>query len=322
MLPASGRFSTQPDHPQPEYNDFGSFTYVVSTPKDGAPRRYLNIVAICLSIVLPWAYFCLIYACASFDLRYWKPWLCCLLLAFALLPVVVLGLPSLKHIKTSKRQPPDGRGSTWYSFILMTMSLSWILGIIFGNMNFRTNMKPSYQYNDMNVYTGVDPATVSGNEMLDAGQVGFVDASLIDVRKSIGFQNLDLYCVAPITVGGRTLDSYDFWAVGLDCCSTNSADFNCGEYSKKEARMGLRVLDPDQQSFFNLAVRQAEVAYNIKTTHPLFFYWVQSAKSEIAWIKDEGIKYYLIGLIAHLALQILCTMLAAHFFARPRKLRS
>jgi len=55
-----------------------------------------------------------------------------------------------------------------------------------------------------------------GNEMLDAGQVGFVDASLIDVRKSIGFQNLDLYCVAPITVGGRTLDSYDFWAVGLD----------------------------------------------------------------------------------------------------------
>ena len=67
--------------------------------------------------------------------------------------------------------------------------------------------------------------------------------------------------MAPIVVGNGTLESYDFWAVGLNCCSSNTGDYRCGEFSNPAAQSGLRLMDQREADFFRLAVQQAEASY-------------------------------------------------------------
>merc|ERR1719502_2180472 len=69
--------------------------------------------------------------------------------------------------------------------------------------------------------------------------------------------NLDLYCVAPIVKGNAQLTSYDFWAVGVNCCSGAQSDFRCGEYTNPHSKSGLRLMKDDQRPFYRLAVQQS-----------------------------------------------------------------
>merc|ERR1719428_1211955 len=118
---------------------------------------------------------------------------------------------------------------------------------------------------------------------------------MLDMKKAMGFKNLDLYCVAPIVNGDNQLASYDFWAVGINCCSGVSSDFRCGEFNNPHARSGLRLLRDDQRSFFRLAVQQAEAAYNLKAIHPLFFYWTDDPTSDMQSMLEEGYRFFFIG---------------------------
>merc|ERR1719375_412849 len=136
----------------------------------------------------------------------------------------------------------------------------------------------------------------------------------------MAFKNLDVYCVAPI-VNGLTRKKnnsifYDFWAVGLNCCSGVPGDFNCGEYSNKQASSGLRVMRDDQREFYRLAVKQAEAAYDLKAKHPLFFYWMEDTGAEIAAYFDEGFKYYMFGLVTFFAFMLFFVIVAAAFFSK------
>ena len=73
----------------------------------------------------------------------------------------------------------------------------------------------------------VYPNRMLGQQLLDAGIVQFAPGSQLDVKKSMGFKNGNLFCVAPIVFGTASPVSYDFWAVGKDCCSGSQADFSC-----------------------------------------------------------------------------------------------
>ena len=135
-----------------------------------------------------------------------------------------------------------------------------MLAAILGDLNFWYYMQPYYDIENLNTYPSVNPAREKGQQLMDAGRVYFADGTSLDMKKAMAFKNLDLYCVAPIVQGTEQLASYDFWAVGINCCSGVSSDFRCGEFNNVHARAGLRVMKDDQRPFFRLAVQQAEAA--------------------------------------------------------------
>lgn len=300
------------------YGGFGGF------PREGkafyarGQRQRINVISVGQALFLPWLLFCAVYAAMSFTVHYTKPMLCYAIVGAALVVVVACGLMALSvFLKKVHHEPHE---PNWYIFVFLTMAAAWILGAILGDLNFWNYMQPYYDYKNLNTYSYVDPARMRGQQLMDAGRVSFTNTTVLDLKRSMGFKNLDTYCVAPITSsnadGVQALASYDFWAVGLDCCSGNVADFACGEYANSKAHGGLRLLRDDQRSFYRLAVQQAESAYAIKAQHPLFFYWSEDPESEMESFREEGYKFYLIGMLVHFGWQLLCVVLAVLGFAK------
>jgi hypothetical protein len=299
------------------YGGFGGFD--TASEKDHlfyarGQRQRLNVISVCQCLFLPWFMYCFTYAVTSFDLHYTRPLLMYVLLGLGLLGVVICGW--LAFGVAMKKVHHDFHEPSWYIFLFITMAIGWSLGIVFGNLNYISNMQSFYDYQNLNEYFYVDPSRMLGSQLMDAGRVSFVNGTSLDLRRSMGFKNLDTYCVAPITVEGLPLASYDFWAVGLDCCSGNTADFQCGEYDNPKAKAGLRFLKDEQRAFFRLAVQQAEATYGIKATHPLFFFWTQDATGEMQGFRDEGYRYYCIGMVVHFVWQLFCVALAVMGFAK------
>jgi hypothetical protein len=91
-----------------------------------------------------------------------------------------------------------------------------------------------------------------------------------------------------------TQRTYDYWAVGTNCCSHHLFDFDCGEWNNPAAHSGLRVLDETSRSYYMLAVQQAAAAYDIPVEHPVFMYWVQRPQDQILGYKAES--YFSLGI--------------------------
>jgi len=117
------------------------------------------------------------------------------------------------------------------------------------------------------------------------------------------------------------LASYDFWAVGKDCCDLQSdqggfAEFKCGQYDNPHARGGIRVVRDEDRAFFRLAVQQAQSAYQIKAIHPLFFHWVADPVAETFSLQQEAFKVYMLGMFTHFLFQVALVYVAANVFSK------
>mmetsp|Transcript_9107 Transcript_9107/g.25447 ORF Transcript_9107/g.25447 Transcript_9107/m.25447 type:complete len:325 (-) Transcript_9107:136-1110(-) len=303
------------------YGGFGGFSRNGQNFFIRSSRQRMDLVSVFQCLLLPWALFCFVYAVLSFELHHLRPSVAYGLCALGLLPVIVSGFLALRTVWQKFRPDLQIHEPKWFIFLFLTICVGWTLGVVLGNLNFRTNMHPYYNYMNLNEYRAVSPATTRGQQLMDAGRVQFTNVTGLDIRRSMGFRNLDVYCVAPISIKGAAgtllpLATYDFWAVGLGCCSGSAADFHCGEFDNPNAHGGLRLLKDEQRDFFRLAVRQAESTYAIKANHPLFFYWTQDARAEMETFRDEGYKFYLIGMLVHFAWQLLSVVLAAAGFSK------
>eukprot|EP00747_Dinoflagellata_sp_TGD_P161810 gnl/TRDRNA2_/TRDRNA2_178740_c0_seq1.p1 gnl/TRDRNA2_/TRDRNA2_178740_c0~~gnl/TRDRNA2_/TRDRNA2_178740_c0_seq1.p1 ORF type:complete len:352 (-),score=49.45 gnl/TRDRNA2_/TRDRNA2_178740_c0_seq1:75-977(-) len=284
-------------------------------------QRYrMNLISMAWCLFLPWFLYCFVYGILSFSLHYKRPWVAYLLVWLSgLLPLVSVGLSMRQALKRRWHPSEDGwRQPTWLVFMAFSLLIAWIVAYILGDLNYFTNMQPYYDLTHLSKHKDIDPSQVRGQQLMDAGPMFFEDGSGLDLKKSMGFKNLDTYCVAPITKDHAQLASYDFWAIGLNCCSGNTADFHCGEYKNPDVSGGVRLMNDEQRPFFRLAVQQAEAAHAIKANHPIFLYWTADPIGEINSYKDEGYKFYFIGMLVHFMFQLLCLALATMSFAKMR----
>lgn len=208
---------------------------------------------------------------------------------------------------------------SWLLFLFFASTLAATAGPILGDLNFWTNMQGYYDLQTLNVYEDVSPQTSHGQQMMDAGKVTFVAGARPDLAKAFQFQDLDTYCVAPITVGSSSMKTYDFWAVGLNCCgwnATKQVDYRCGQYKNAQAKQGLRLMDGIQREYFKLAVQQAEAQFKITAKHPIFFYWTEDATSDMMSYWDYGFRYYVIGVAAFFVAQIFLIIVATVLFSK------
>lgn len=184
------------------------------------------------------------------------------------------------------RQIADGVSdhfAVWAAALCIGLVLAFFGGLIFGHRNYAQHMEPYYQWKELNSYKGVDPSTAGGRAFMDAGTITFKEGSHLDFGKSSGFKNFDMYCVAPIISKDAPSTSYDFWAIGINCCTGSAQDFACGRASHTEGSTGgLRLLNDAQLPFYKMAVTQASTTYGIKAEHPIFVYWVQDVNKSLA----------------------------------------
>lgn len=282
-------------------------------------RQRMNFVSVIQCLFIPWVLFCISFGVTSFSLHFTKPWLCWTIIAVLSLGVLGIGSHAFTSIRAKMRN--EVKEPNWCIFLFLTSAIAIVCGVTLGNQIFNNFTKMYYNYQNLNDYKHVDVSKMRGEQLMDGARLGFTEGTALDLRKTITFKNMNTYCVAPITVSSKDgvmseLTNYDFWAVGMNCCSDDNADFHCGEYNNPKARSGLRLLEDDERAFYRLAVQQAEAMYHVKATHPLFVYWTEDPVAEMTSWKEDGYKYFFIGMIVHFCWQALVVGLGVVGFSK------
>lgn len=257
-------------------------------------RSRVNVMGIIANLFLPWLLFTAVYFVMAFRMHYNNPNLAwsCVLAAFLL-------CAWMAGIAYSRKQ--NDADPSWYTYSAGAMFVGTIMAAVFGNAIFFAETEKYFDYLTLNTYAAVNPAHDTGQMVMDSGRVYFSHGVHLDIQRTAGFKHGDTYCVVPIAPSeisggaGGTLRNYDFWAVGVNCCD-NPRKFHCGaDFGNERARSGLRLMNEEQRPFFQLAVQQAEAAYDITAAHPIFFHWSQDPLKEIHVHLATAIRYFVIG---------------------------
>jgi len=284
-----------------------------------APNRriLINALPILLNVLLPWFFFTGCCALITFDPFYYKPVGTRLFLAFFGFVVFCFVIFALRS-RNSEAEP------TWYPMSAFMFAVAFVSSLECGSHNYDTYMRKYFEVTDLKVIGHVDPSQEVGQNSLDLGIAYFADGTQLEAGKAWHFKHDVTYCVAPITKGGAepTSKTYDFWAVGKNCCALGAADFRCGDWHKAGVRAGIRALEVGDQANFQLAVKQAESLYDIKASHPIFLYWSTDPISEVDHWWKEGFMYFLFQSSCFFVFAIATVIMATCRFSCLGRVRS
>jgi hypothetical protein len=189
--------------------------------------------------------------------------------------------------------------------------------LFFGTYNYQANTSNYYSMQDMKIISHLDPDLERGQNVMDAGIFYFSDGSKINPDLSWHYMAGTLYCVAPITGsrGKPATMSYDFWAVGKDCCSYSSPDFRCGDFASPKARSAVRIFDEDDIQNYRLAVMQAETLFDIMGTHPIFVEWEADPIGDMHKYLTLGFKLWMKSIMGFFVFSLFAMVMATGQYA-------
>jgi len=276
-------------------------------------RIRMNILPMFMNIFVPWSIFIGVLGISSFWMMYTHAGigntLIWLAVGFWVLCVVIA--------LNRRRSDPD---PAWFSYFALAVGIAVFAGWFIGSDIFNKYSLPYYMIKDLKVLGHLDASKERGQNVMDAGIIYFADGNKIDAMRSWHFKQGGTYCVAPIIKGqpGSAMpetQSFDFWAVGKDCCSTSSSDFRCGAYNNPLARSGIRVLGDEEGKMYRLAVEQAETLYGIMAAHPIFVEWSQDPLEVVNSWNQHGFTKYVISVIAAFVVALFGVSIASCQFA-------
>lgn len=167
----------------------------------------------------------------------------------------------------------------WAFYGLFTVCVASLTSLYLGEYAFGVFSKHYHELTQLKNYKAVDPAIAHGEELYDAARIKFQPYVKLDRARPGCFQTLTRFCVAPIVSrpeGSAVVPptgSFDFFAVGKDCCSCAGGDFQCGDWDSVANPGGLRMLDTVDESYYQLAVDQWAATYRRQARRPIFLYW-------------------------------------------------
>mmetsp|Transcript_82736 Transcript_82736/g.210483 ORF Transcript_82736/g.210483 Transcript_82736/m.210483 type:complete len:343 (-) Transcript_82736:72-1100(-) len=274
-------------------------------------RIRMNIIPMFLNVFLPWGVFVLCCGLTSFWLLYKES----KLVSGVLMLIFTLSFVGVGVAAVARREDPE---PTWFSYVALTVLLAAVLGTACGLSNYTSFSRPYYAIQDLKVVHQMDAGRELGQNLMDAGIIYFAANNKLDFMKSWHFKQGTVYCVAPVTTNGTVplTESYDFWAVGQDCCSTSTSDFRCGpDWSSVKTRSGIRVLDAEALTNYRLAVQQAEALYGIVSAHPIFFTWSQNPLAEVNSWRLQAFTNYVFFVVAAFCVFLVGVMVATCKYA-------
>lgn len=278
--------------------------------------KSISFLASVVNFIIPCVVFSLTAALMTFYIHWNAPVFCWVLVGTIFGIVCVLGYFALRedHRKTYRDD------HTWYKFSFVTSLFGWISAIFFGYINFELNIKYFHQYGYMGLYVDVDVQTDSSLMYLDGGLFLFTDARL-DISKSSSYKKGDTYCVAPIISGNGTMSSYDYWAIGTDCCTGYGTGYSCGQYDNIDASGGLRLIDDAAaEAYYTFAVSEAASMWDVTVgSQPIFVYWLEDPYTTMENYWERGFSNYSCFIFVFVTLQLFLVTSAAIYYWRTVK---
>lgn len=273
-------------------------------------RIRMNIVPLFINLCVPWAIFVFCAGTNAFWIRWAHPGCAAACLGLVGLLVAI----SLLVAFWARRRDPD---PTWFSYLALISACMAVAGAVAGNGIYTSYSRKYYEIMDLKIAKGIDASVTQGTSVIDAGIFEFLPGNHFKTDFSWHFIRGTVYCVAPIISNTSDVplhQTYDFWAVGKDCCSTSASDFRCGSWGSAKAKSGIRVMDPGDTAFYRLAVQQTTSLYDILAPNPIFLTWAASPELEVTSWTQQAFKDYLVNVaVAGLACLFFMAMAVVKF---------
>lgn len=235
-----------------------------------------------------------------------------------LLVLVVTGY-QIKGLMDALRQRANRAMRVYFTVMLGAASL---IGYGLGEWLWHDYSMPYFTYEDLQTYHNVNTKKDQGSRYADAGVVYFADGTNVLQGRGACLKNDVEYCIAPIVncapygdCGPLETDtgSFDYFAVGTDCCGCPEGEFRCGDWNNPITHGGLRQIDDENVLYYKLALKEWQAQYGKTSKAPLFFHWELRPQMKANSLAHLGLYYSVMSAGAFFGFQLMVSFAADYF---------